>query len=233
MADEANVAEQERPDVAERVAEMEARAAEAGPEKSSMRQVGGHVGSVREELGAQQLVEAAAQSPKATQAMTPEERVDALEWLLDDGESEQIDALQTWEINLGSDDLPKMAQWTVRPITSDEMTFLRQQGRKEAGVNRQARRAGQEPEIDASMLNLRMVALATIEPDLQHAAKVKGVAAADPLHGPVMLLRSKFARRPGLVDQIAGKIMLFSGYDEADVRRASPEMTMMEATKNS
>jgi hypothetical protein len=100
-------------------------------------------------------------------------------------------------------------------------------------VNRQARRAGQEPEIDASMLNLRMVALATIEPDLQHAAKVKGVAAADPLHGPVMLLRSKFARRPGLVDQIAGKIMLFSGYDEADVRRASPEMTMMEATKNS
>ena len=40
-----------------------------------------------------------------------------------------------------------------------------------------------------------------------------------------MVLKHRFRRKPGLIDQLAGRIMDLSGYDEEDVREA-------EAAKN-
>jgi hypothetical protein len=83
------------------------------------------------------------------------------------------------------------------------------------------------------VFNLRMVAAATVEPDLRRRRERKGVEAADPLYGPVRTAQAQFGGKPGIVDQIAGKVMLLSGYDEDDVRRATPETTMVRAAGNS
>jgi Phage XkdN-like tail assembly chaperone protein, TAC len=220
---------QEKQDVVDRLEEMEAMHSSPSPD---MRQTAGPDQGFDQEPGGKQLVEKAAQAPKAAQAMSAEERMDALAWLLTDGSEEEISATQTWEINVGSDDRPVLIEWTIKPLDSDTMNEIRQRARQEAGMNRQARRQGLEPELDVRLLNLRMVAAATVSPDLQQAAVNKGVAAADPLFGPVKLLEARFRHKPGLVEQIAARVMLFSGYDDVDVRRQTPDLAMMQATKN-
>lgn len=214
----------------ERADDVVSRVEEAS-RTADARMVGGQERPIEQD-GAQNVIAKAATSPKAAQALTDQERMDAMDWLLSTGEDEQPIATQVWELNVGTDEQPRLIEWTIRPVDTDTITLLRQRGRQEAGMNREMRRAGLESEIDMGTLNLRLIVAGTVYPNLQAAAEQKGVAAADPYHGPVLLLRSMFSRKPGLIDQLAGYIYRFSGYDEADMRRATPEMTMIQAAGN-
>jgi hypothetical protein len=228
-------------DVDERVAEMQrAHAANTISAEEHLlaaqqgRLIGGapETASVGEPSG-KVAVEIAAQSPQHAKRLTDEQKLDALTWLLADAdEDEQV--TQTWEFNVGTEERPLWVNWTIKPLDADTMNALRQQARSEAGVNRRARRAGQgEADFDVTVFNLRMVAAATLDPDLAAAARTKGIEAADPLYGPVQMLQARTRNKPGLVDQIAGKVMLLSGYDEQDVRKATPETAMVRAAGNS
>lgn len=182
---------------------------------------------------ASEIVGKAGESADAAKRLSPEEQLDALSWLLADEPETVPEITQTWVINVGTDEAPRNIDWTIKPLDADMMNFLREQTRKTSVPNRAARRTRGDVDFNVTDFNIRLVAAATVEPDLAEAARVKKVQAADPLFGPVEIIRHSFARKPGLVDQLAGKVMLFSGYDEEDVVRATPEITMMRAAGNS
>jgi hypothetical protein len=186
--------------------------------------------------GSKLLVEAAGgKDPRGVDGLSPEQKVDAMAWLLADSDEGEDTRVETWQFNVGTEQAEEWIDWTIQPIDADMMTSLRQRARGSAGAPNRAqrrRRGTPEADFDVSMFNLFMVAAATISPDLVDAANRKGVGSADPLEGPVMLIKHKFRNKPGIVDQIAQKVMLFSGYDEEDARRATPETVMVRAAGN-
>lgn len=186
--------------------------------------------------GVPDAIETAAQGTREAQALPAEDVVDAMEWLLGDEMAGGVQGSQTWKVNIGSDDNPRYTEWTITALDADTLNTIRAQSRSvPTAANRAARRAtrGVEGEIDVYEMNLRMVAAATVYPDLRDAAKKRGLEAADPILGPVELLRGMFRLKPGIVSQLAGFIMQFSGYDEEDVVRSTPEITMVRAAGNS
>jgi hypothetical protein len=180
-------------------------------------------------------VEQAAHSNEGAKALTGEQHMDALDWLLQDDPTGGIEPTQTWTLNVGTDEQPRLIDWVIRPLDADTFTRLRAEAR--TGNRQQRRQRGrgtdEEANFDVTEFNLRMVATATVVPDLGEAARMRGMEAADPLLGPVELLKGQFRGKPGLLDQLAGYVMLFSGYDEQDVVRATPEITMVRAAGNS
>lgn len=170
--------------------------------------------------------------------MAPEEQLDALTWLLtDESEEEQQRPTRLLNLNVGTDQDTKWIEWTITTLDADTFNQIRAQTRSEGG-NRQQQRArrrgrGDEMDIDVTTYNLRVVAAATIVPDLDKAVEAKyGGPSADPLYYRVELLRQQFRNKPIILDQIAGEVMLFSGGDEDDVVRAT-EVTMVRAAGNS
>lgn len=183
--------------------------------------------------GAQGLVEIAGsdENGRGVERLDDQEKMDALAWLLADEEEGEDTRTEKWEFNVGTEERQVWIDWVIRPIDADTMTGLRQRATARRGVNRPSRRGAPET-IDNTLFNLFMVASATVLPDLAKAAEAKGVAAADPLYGPVELLKHRFRNKPGIVDQIAAKVMLFSGYDDEDARRPTPEASMVRAAGN-
>lgn len=187
------------------------------------------------ESGTPDSVEAAAKSPQHAKAMPAEEQLDAMAWLLQDDPFDGELPTQTWRVNVGTDEQPKMISWTIRPVDGDEMNRLRQDARDALGANRQVRRrsrATDAADFDVTTFNRRLVATATVEPNLAEAAEKRGLGSADPLEGPVMLLGMQFRFKPGLIDQIAAYVMEFSGFNDEDVSRATPDVTMLRAAGN-
>lgn len=183
--------------------------------------------------GAAKLVAQAAHDPKAATALSDGEKVDALSWLLADDDEGEDTRVETWQFNIGTEEMPEWIDWTIRPVDADTMNAMRQRVRGNR-TQRRARGGSGEADFDVQQFNLMMVVAATVEPNLQEAATAKNVATADPFDGPVVLLKHRFRNKPGIVDQIAQKVMLFSGYDEDDARRATtPEAVMVRAAKNS
>lgn len=185
--------------------------------------------------GSKLLVEqAGGTDPRGVDGLTPEQKVDAMAWLLADTDEGEDTRVETWQFNVGTEQAEVWIDWTIQPIDADTMTSLRQRARGSSGApNRaQRRRGGSEADFDVSLFNLFMVAAATVSPDLADAANRKGVGSADPLDGPMQLVKHRFQNKPGIVDQIAQKVMLFSGYDEEDARRATPETLMVRAAGN-
>jgi Phage XkdN-like tail assembly chaperone protein, TAC len=187
--------------------------------------------------GTPDTVETAAQSVNAVKNMSGEQTLDAMEWLLSGDPWGGATPKATYEVNVGTDEEPRLVMWTIRPVDADEMNALRQEARQSAGNRAQRRGRVQQQsgdlDFDVVMFNKRLVALATIDPDLQQAARERGAEAADPLLGPTTLLTQMFRHKPGLLDQLAGHVMRFSGFDEDDVARATtPEATMVKAAGN-
>ena len=105
-----------------------------------------------------------------------------------------------------------MIEWTIRAIEPDEMRAIR---RRSMGVNRQQRRRGAgDQQVDDFQANLLIVTEATVKPDMREVARSKGIA------DPSAVILSRFRHKPGLIDQLAAEIMLFSGWDEEDIQEA-------------
>jgi hypothetical protein len=146
-----------------------------------------------------------------------EEQDEALAWML----SDEGDATQNYrhlQINVGTKATPKWVPWVIQNV---ERETLRQIERAASG-NRQQRRQGAD--ADRADANVRVVAAATISPDLDHVADVKGIQRApDPLYHRMQALKWRFRNKPGLIDQIAGEVMDVSGYDDEDVQASGAE----------
>ena len=146
--------------------------------------------------------------------VTADEADAATEWFLADEEPADTD---TFELNVGSPDVPRWISWTVRAVDQEVLRRLTRDG------GRATRRRGQSgvPDIDPQEANAKIVVEATVAPDLAEIARVKGVQqTADPLFAQVQVVKHRFRHKPGLIDQIAGRVMDLSGYNEDDVREA-------------
>lgn len=145
----------------------------------------------------------------------------ALEWLLSDEDDGEV--TKDVQINLAGGLGERWITWKLRSVDRE---ILRSIQRTVTG-NRAQRRGGGE--ADAGQANLRIVACATVEPDLVEAAKRRNIQEGpDPMFAPMQLLAWRFRGRPGLIDQLAGEVLNLSGYDEEDLRSG----VMIEAAKN-
>jgi hypothetical protein len=155
--------------------------------------------------------EAIARAAKDPNAMTPEEVVDATDFLLDDDPDNDAPLEDTVELNVGTPAKPVWMKWTIRAIEEDTLAQINRMGA--ANVNRQQRRQRSKA-VDTTMTNARVVAAGTVYPDLTQLCRDKGIA------DPAMLVRMKFRRKPGLLIQLAGEVLTLSGFDDDDVRES-------------
>jgi hypothetical protein len=85
-------------------------------------------------------VEVAAQSPQHAKRLTDEAKMDALTWLLADTDEDDSQVTQTWEFNVGTEDVPLWIDWTIKPLDADTMNALRR-ARRGARTGARAGRA--------------------------------------------------------------------------------------------
>lgn len=133
------------------------------------------------------------------------EKQDALEWFL--AAEDDTDLTHTFQINVGGPTEKKWVDWTIKPVDMDRLRRIRQKAQQQ-----QSRRSRAQGEFDGLAANVAIVVEGTVSPDLRTAAKQLNAIE------PGMVVRSRFAHKPGLLDQIAGEIMSLSGYDDDDVR---------------
>lgn len=141
-----------------------------------------------------------------------DERQDALDWFL--ATEDDTDLTHTFEINVGGLEKRKWVPWTVRAVDMDRLRRIRQRSQQQ-GNRRDRRRAeatGQPQQIDEIAVNIAIVVEGTVSPSLVEAAQSKGIV------DPAVIVRARFAHKPGLLAQIASEIMSISGYDDDDVR---------------
>lgn len=76
--------------------------------------------------------------------------------------------------------------------------------------------AAGEREVDDTEANAKIAAEGLLTPDLSKSEnrRVRGQDYFD----PVDALNARFAHKPGLIDQLANKIVAITGYDDKDVR---------------
>lgn len=139
-----------------------------------------------------------------------DQEMDATEWLLSsDGPSAEEIAPTRLRINVGSATEQRYIEWHIVPLPDSEFKKLQ----RSSFGNRQTRRRvaqGDVTAVDQSKYNRKVVAAATVYPDLKEQAARKGVDVID-------LLDHRFAAKPLLLSQIAGYVSDISGGDEADV----------------
>lgn len=154
--------------------------------------------------------------------LTEQGQQDALAWMLD---PEEIPLTQDIDVNVGTPDNPRIFVWTIGPI--DGETIKRSRKAAETGGrgrSNRARAAGEVPEVDPQEANARICVAGVISPNLREAAAMKMSAAG--AHDPnpdkdanaVALLKHRLRHKPGLIDQIAVKILGLSGYDDDDIQ---------------
>lgn len=140
---------------------------------------------------------------------------DALDWFLEADDAVDQAALytETLKINVGgqTEATERWVYWRIRTLEPDEMEAINRLSRG----NRRDARAGREP--SARKTNELVVAEATVEPDLREVVRTKRLSERDMRGSMVIVLRNRFVRKPGLIDQIAARVMAISGYEESDI----------------
>jgi hypothetical protein len=157
--------------------------------------------------GKQAAIEVA--DAKDAAKVAPEVQQSALDWLLSD-DPEEDTGFEKVEIDVappGRDS--HWITWTFRPLNAEELKAAR---RMAVGGNRQQRRAATTADPDLTEVNARIVQMATIDPDLNEAAQKKGIA------DPVFVLKHRFRNKPGLIDQLASRVLTISGYEDEAIR---------------
>jgi len=175
-----------------------------------LKDVGGSNSALAEPTAGSEAVKAMAdaQKPETAPAATQQS---ALEWFVS---AEPLGGIggdtTTVRLNVGGEDDPHFIDWTIRPIELDALRAIR----KRANNTREARKTGNTDEF---RVNLEIVTVATVEPNLNEAAAMMSAAGTAP-NDPVEALRIRFNKRPGFITQLAGKILTASGFDEEDVQ---------------
>lgn len=136
------------------------------------------------------------------------DRASATDWFLSSDEQEQAWA---WvPVNVAGAGKPEqIVDFKVQVVDRDKIRELRRASeRKNAdGIS----------EVDEMEANLQIVVEGLIEPNLrtdEQFRTVRGQYFPDPAEA----LRARFAYKPGLIDQIAGKVVEISGYNDKDVK---------------
>jgi Phage XkdN-like tail assembly chaperone protein, TAC len=158
---------------------------------------------------ARDIIDQAAKDPNA---LTPEQTIEATDFLLDDDPEHEEPLEDTIELNVGTPGKPVWMKWTIRAIAEDTLAQINRMGA--AAANRQQRRQRGAQTTDTTMTNARIVAAGTVEPDLVAACRERGLA------DPAMLVRLRFRRKPGLLLQLSGEILSLSGFDDDDIRES-------------
>lgn len=144
---------------------------------------------------------------------------DALAFFLEEGGDERPSESDAFLLNFGGpvdddgnpldkENPPVWVPWEIGGLDDGVLDQARKQSTK---GNRAQRRRG-EGDVDETEVARRIVFAGTLAPDI--AAYGKARALVDPADA----VRSMFQRKPGLVVQISGRILNFSGYDENDLR---------------
>lgn len=140
---------------------------------------------------------------------------DATTWLLASFREELPRPKHTLKLNVGSISQPKFVKWRVQALPVEMIDKIREDSMP--ATNRQMRRGGLAALGDPKAQyrgNLKLIAAATIDPD------VKAVCASTGLKGEIEFLEDVFRYNSGLVDLIASAILTLSGYDEDNVQDA-------------
>lgn len=165
--------------------------------------------STQDHAAATPLEGVAAAAAKAPQDITTNEASLATEWFL--SEDEQEVAFDTIELNVGGPQGSSKEKWVpfkIQVVDRDEIRRIRQEA---TAVGRDG-----TPEVNEMEANLRIAVKGLMDPDLSQPEnrKVRGQSYLDPGDA----LAARFAHKSGLIDQLAGKIVELSGYNDADVR---------------
>lgn len=162
--------------------------------------------------------EVAKVAEKDVDILSAETVADATDWFLAEDPEEEV--IATFEINVGVAK-EKWVRWTVKAIDRDRIRDLR----KSASGNRAARRAGGEP--DEMEVNRRIAVDGTVSPNLADE-RLRTFQVPDGegtrTHNfidPADALSYRFRHKPGLIDQIAAKVLSVSGYDDEDIREVA------------
>lgn len=149
----------------------------------------------------------AAVADKAPDKITATEASAATEWFMSPSEEEVASAVIPVNI-AAAGAKEKIVDFKVQVVDRDVIRAIR----KSAEV----KNADGIRETDEMEANLRIVVEGLIDPDLKDPAMltVRGQKYMDPADA----LKARFAFKPGLIDQLAGKIVQVSGYDDSDVK---------------
>jgi hypothetical protein len=137
--------------------------------------------------------------------LTEQEAMDGAEWFMSDEEEDE--GYLDFDLNVGQKS-PKWVRFRVQALTRERIDQIRKQ-------NQIIQPDGtiQNRELEA---NVRIAVEALISPNLSKPENrvVRGQTFMDPADALV----ARFAHKPGLVDQITGKAIDVSGYNEGDIR---------------
>lgn len=131
------------------------------------------------------------------------EHHDATDWFLS-AETEEV-ATKSFKLNVSNDpDNPKWVVWKVQALQRELIQSIRKEAVKGTGA---------DAEPDDMQANLLIATEGTIVPDLKDA-RIRGKYA-----DPSDALRFRLRHKPGLIDQIANRVIAVTGYDDDDVRK--------------
>lgn len=141
----------------------------------------------------------AAKATDAKKDLTNAERADATNWFL--AGSPEGPAKVHFQLNVGVDSRnPHWINWTVQAMDRDRITEIRSSASDEYD---DVAKAGM-------VANTRIAVEATVTPNLK---ELRGEYA-----DPADALTARFGFKPGLIDQIAQKVLKATGYEDSDVR---------------
>jgi hypothetical protein len=139
--------------------------------------------------------------------ITSSEAQSATDWFLSEEPEENEEQTHTIELNVGVGDREHWISWVVRPIDSDELRRIQRQ-------TQALRRRGRQDDLAVDQLgNLKVIVAGSVDPDVEAIAAQRGKQ-------PEAVVLKQFAKKPGLIAQLAAQIMALSGFDDEDVRDA-------------
>lgn len=133
----------------------------------------------------------------------------ALEWFLDPDPTDITTA--KIDINVGGPDGSGTEQWITLTLQVVDRARIRQI-RKES----EEKQPDGSKEVNDLEANLRIAVEGLLDPNLKDPKNL--VVRGEKFLDPADALRARLAHKPGLIDQISGKVIEISGYDDADVR---------------
>jgi hypothetical protein len=134
--------------------------------------------------------------------------IDAQEWILaDDATIQEQDVVPT-TIRLMM--ARGVVSWKVRPLSDVEIRECNRVAQGNRNQMRALQRGAISDVFDQTRYQRLLVALATVEPNLEQAGTAKGV-------NPEQIIEHRFRYKSGLVQAIAETILDISGFDSTKV----------------